>query len=107
MLILPGETGRRVDIANGVVMRKNVVLLQGRGALGAFQCGAWKALSSFIRENGHRLIAVADASVGAINAALVARHYHDADCGSDMLLDFWRNQLATPPAPFFPLAGEY
>jgi NTE family protein len=78
-------------------MRKNVVLLlQGGGAL-----------SPFIRGNGHRLIAVAGASIGAINAALVARHYHDADCGSGMLLDFWRNQLATPPVPFFPFAGEY
>lgn len=89
-------------------MRKKIVLLlQGGGALGAFQCGAWKALHPFIRENGHELLAVAGASIGAINAGLIARHYHDADGGSGVLQDFWRNTLATSPAPFFPFPGEY
>jgi hypothetical protein len=104
-------TGSKSDgacIANGTAMRKKVVLLlQGGGALGAFQCGAWEALSPFIHENGYQLIAVAGASIGAINAALIARHYHDADRGSGMLLDFWRNKLATPPMAYIPLPGEY
>jgi NTE family protein len=87
--------------------KKIVLLLQGGGALGAFQCGAWKAISPFIHENGHELVAVAGASIGAINAGLIARHCHDADGGSSALQDFWRNSVATPPAPFFPLPGEY
>jgi hypothetical protein len=44
------------------VEKKIALLLQGEGALAAFQCGAWKAILPFIRENGHELVAVAGAS---------------------------------------------
>lgn len=87
--------------------KKVVLLLQGGGALGAFQCGAWQAISPFLRENGHELFAVAGASIGAVNAGLIARHCHAPDSGRGVLDDFWRTTLATPPAPFFPLPGEY
>lgn len=108
MLILPtGSKSDEANIASGTAMRKKVVLLLQGGALDTFQCGAWEALSPFIHANGYQLIAVAGASIGAINAALMAGHYHDADRGSGMLLDFWRNKLATLPAPFFPLTDEY
>ncbi len=42
--------------------------LEGGGAKGAFQIGAWRAL----REAGIRLDAVAGTSVGALNGALIA-----------------------------------
>ncbi|HVK95571.1 MAG TPA: patatin-like phospholipase family protein [Noviherbaspirillum sp.] len=87
--------------------KKVVLLLQGGGALGAFQCGAWKALFPFMRENGHELVAVAGTSIGAVNAGLIARHCHAADGGSDMLERFWRTVLATAPIPFLPFPGEY
>jgi NTE family protein len=90
-----------------IMAKKIVLLLQGGGALGAFQCGVWKVLAPFIRENGHELIAVAGASMGAVNAGLIARHCHDADGGDSVLQDFWRNALATPPVPFFPFPGSY
>jgi NTE family protein len=98
---------RNDDAKDAAMGKKIVLLLQGGGALGAFQCGAWKALFPFIRENGHALVAIAGASIGAINAGLIARHYHQTDGGSGVLQDFWRNRLATPPAPFFPWPGEY
>lgn len=87
--------------------KKVVLILQGGGALGAFQCGAWTALSPFLRANEHELVAVAGASIGAINAALIARHYADADLGSKALQEFWWNTVARPSAVFFPLPGKY
>lgn len=87
--------------------KKIVLLLQGGGALGAFQCGVWKALAPYIRRHGHELVAVAGASIGAVNAGMITRHYRDADGGSGRLEAFWRNTLATPPLPFVPLPGEY
>jgi NTE family protein len=87
--------------------RKIVLLLQGGGSLGAFQCGVWQALAPFIRESRHELVAIAGASIGAINAGLIARYYHEDDGGSGMLRTFWRKTLATQPAPFIPLPGSY
>lgn len=87
--------------------KKVVLILQGGGALGAFQCGAWTAISAFLRANEHELVAVAGASVGAINAALIARHYDEPEQGSEKLRSFWWNILARRPATFFPFPGQY
>ncbi|WP_460837150.1 patatin-like phospholipase family protein [Noviherbaspirillum agri] len=87
--------------------KKVVVILQGGGALGAFQCGAWKVLAPFIRDNGFELAAVVGASIGAINAGVIVRHCKDEDGGAGALEAFWRCTLATPPAAFLPLPGEY
>ena len=43
------------------------LVLDGGGARGAYQIGAWKAL----REAGVRINAVAGTSVGALNGALI------------------------------------
>jgi NTE family protein len=87
--------------------RKVVLLLQGGSALGAFQCGAWDVLARFIRDNGHELVAVAGASIGALNAAMIARHYRDEDGGRRRLREFWRRRLAMPQVTFIPLPGAY
>jgi NTE family protein len=87
--------------------RKIVLVLQGGGALGAFECGVWKALAPLIREQGHELVAVAGASIGAVNAALIVRNYHEDDAGAGALVSFWRDRLAVPPLPFIGLPGEY
>lgn len=47
---------------------KNVLVLQGGGALGAYQAGAYEALFA----SGRRTEWVAGVSIGAINAALIA-----------------------------------
>ncbi|HEV2610946.1 MAG TPA: patatin-like phospholipase family protein, partial [Noviherbaspirillum sp.] len=87
--------------------KKVVLILQGGGGRGAFQCGAWNALFPFIRDEGHELIAVAGASIWSVNAALITRHYENGDGGRNVLQDYWRNSVATPSMPFLPFPGEY
>ena len=47
---------------------KTVLVLQGGGALGAYQAGAYQALC----EAGHMPSWVAGISIGAVNAAIIA-----------------------------------
>ena len=47
---------------------ENVLILQGGGSLGAFGCGAFKALVN----NNTKLDIVAGTSIGGINAAIIA-----------------------------------
>ena len=57
------------------------IVLEGGGAKGAYQIGAWKAL----REAGVRIKGIAGASVGSLNGALI--------CMDDLekAEDIWKN----------------
>ncbi|WP_140636972.1 patatin-like phospholipase family protein [Methylibium rhizosphaerae] len=77
-----------------------IVLLQGGGALGAFTAGAWKFLAPRLAERGIRLAAVAGTSIGAIQAALIARHHAAPDLGAAAVESLWRDHIATPSLPF-------
>lgn len=46
---------------------ENVLVLQGGGSLGAYECGVYKAL----REHGTKFDIIADTSIGAVNAAII------------------------------------
>lgn len=85
-----------------------VVLFQGGGALGAFSAGVWQALAPRLREAGDSLVAVAGASIGALAAAVVARHApaRHGDWGAAALEQLWRERLATPSWPGMP-AGAW
>lgn len=78
---------------------QTVLILQGGGALGAFECGAIRALE----EKGVRPDVISAVSIGAFNAAIVASHPGDA---SRALAAFWRDvsiplpALPSLPAPF-------
>src|SRR5262245_58051660 len=52
---------------------KDVRVLQGGGALGAYQAGAYEALA----EAGHLPRWVAGTSIGAVNAAIIAGNHPD------------------------------
>jgi predicted acylesterase/phospholipase RssA len=88
-------------------MKKVILLLQGGGSLGAFQCGAWKALAPFVASTGGKLSVVAGASIGAINAGMIAQHYGQPDSGVRILEALWRDRLATPSFPFFAPWNDY
>jgi NTE family protein len=71
---------------------QTVLILQGGGALGAFECGVVKALE----ERGIHPDLVAGVSVGAFNAAIIAGNPRNA---TGALEAFWRElSLDTPDA---------
>jgi len=84
-----------------------VLLLQGGGALGAYQAGVYEALA----EAGLHPDWVAGISIGAINAALIAGNPPEARVGK--LRTFWETVTASPwptPPPFgayLPLPGDF
>ena len=80
-----------------------VLVLQGGGALGAYQVGAFEALCAFHFAPQW----VAGISIGAINAALIAGN--TPENRYRRLNEFWEqasSQVAWPPLPFFPAHGS-
>jgi NTE family protein len=72
---------------------QTVLILQGGGALGAFECGVVKALE---QRSIHPDL-IAGVSIGAINAAIIAANPRRA---SGALEAFWRElSLDTPDLP--------
>lgn len=47
---------------------ETILVMQGGGSLGAYECGVYKALS----KHGIKFDIVAGTSIGAVNAAIVA-----------------------------------
>ncbi len=74
---------------------KVALVLQGGGALGAYQAGAYEALSS----GGYRPEWFAGISIGAINAAIMCGN--PPETRVQRLRDFWGEVTSGAPAPFF------
>ncbi|HVZ06632.1 patatin-like phospholipase family protein [Rhodopila sp.] len=73
---------------------QTVLVLQGGGALGAFECGVVKALEA----EGVFPDVVAGVSIGALNGAIVAANPRHA---TEALESFWHGlSVASPPLPF-------
>lgn len=104
----PGRSSRALPIGQDLVPAKSsartgragdaaaVLVLQGGGALGAYQAGAYEALA----QQADRLTWVAGISIGAINAALIAgnRREHRVE----RLRAFWeRVSVALLPSVAF------
>ncbi|RRS06057.1 hypothetical protein EIP75_00145 [Aquabacterium soli] len=75
-----------------------VVMFGGGGALGAFGCGVWRALSR--RLQGSKFVGAGGTSIGAINAAIAVKHGQDLMAGARAMETIWREALATPSLPF-------
>ena len=83
-----GKTGgvaapAAVPRANGTPFESVVLLLQGGGALGAYQAGVYEALLARGVEPGW----IAGISIGAINSALIAGNAPEHRI--DRLREFW------------------
>jgi len=75
------------------VPSQTVLILQGGGALGAFECGVVRALE----QKGIHPDVVAGVSIGAFNGAIIASHPRHA---TQALEAFWHDlAMATPPWP--------
>jgi NADPH-dependent 2,4-dienoyl-CoA reductase/sulfur reductase-like enzyme/predicted acylesterase/phospholipase RssA len=84
-----GDPGFLLD----AITVQTVLVLQGGGALGAFEAGVVKALES---ENIFPV--VAGVSIGALNGAIIAANPRHA---TEALESFWRElTVASPPLPF-------
>ena len=82
-----------------------ILVLQGGGALGAYQAGVYEALAGY----GHGPSWVAGISIGAINAALIAGNPPERRV--ERLREFWEGISSfpfggTPTAPAAPSAGS-
>jgi NTE family protein len=84
--------------ANAPAKARRVLVLQGGGALGSYQAGAYQALCRQDFEPEW----VAGISIGAINAALIAGNAPDKRVAR--LKEFWA--MVSPPAPWSPPASD-
>ncbi|MGE4371605.1 MAG: FAD-dependent oxidoreductase [Xanthobacter sp.] len=82
---------REPDFVLDQIPPQTAVLLQGGGAMGAFECGVVKALE----EEGIFPDIVAGVSIGALNGAIIAAHPRHA---TEALESFWADlTVNTPP----------
>ncbi|HLZ04141.1 MAG TPA: patatin-like phospholipase family protein [Bradyrhizobium sp.] len=87
------------DEASTPASARRVLVLQGGGALGSYQAGAFQALC----RAGFEPEWIAGISIGAVNAAIIAGN--DNDKRVDRLKEFW--ELVSSPVPWNPvLKGE-
>ena len=71
---------------------ETVLTLQGGGALGAYECGVYKA----IFKHRIKLDIIAATSIGSVNAAIIAGSKNDEP--TKALEDFWLSLADTTPA---------
>jgi NTE family protein len=89
----------QTDGASTPASAQRVLVLQGGGALGSYQAGAFQALC----RSGFQPEWIAGISIGAINAAIIAGN--DNDKVVERLKEFW--ELVSSPVPWNPiLKGE-
>jgi NTE family protein len=77
---------------------RRVLVLQGGGALGSYQAGAYEALCHHDFEPSW----VAGISIGAINAAIIAGNERDKRIGK--LREFW--EMVSSPVPWSPVIAD-
>jgi NTE family protein len=97
--------------------KMRALVLQGGGAIGAFQAGAFKALYEKItkedKENGNDgrplFDIIAGTSIGAINAAVIASHVIENKTwrgSSEKLIEFWE-YLSCPTPDIMELSANW
>ena len=62
-----------------------VLVLQGGGSLGAYECGVYKTLA----KHDIKFDIVSGTSIGALNAAIIAAHNYESNSSTRELENFW------------------
>jgi NTE family protein len=84
-------------VISAIPEKQRVIILQGGGALGAYEAGVFEALfDKLSKENTNRPLfdIIAGTSTGAINAALLVTYFRDNKTwkgAAERLTNFWRN----------------
>ncbi len=86
------------DTAGTPARAQRVLVLQGGGALGSYQAGAFQALC----RQGFEPEWVAGISIGAVNAAIIAGN--EPDKRLDRLKEFW--EMVSAPVPWKPVLNS-
>ena len=79
---------------------ESVLVLQGGGSLGAYECGVYKALE----KSNIKFDILAGTSIGGINAAIIAGCKGDDPAKS--LEEFWLHLAETVTPSFLPEIGR-
>ena len=85
--------------------KRIVLLLQGGGALGGYQVGAYEALQDHLERIGSKINWVVGISIGAINAAVIAGNRTPDRLSK--LESLWKDITWPPAECLSPWAGEY
>jgi NTE family protein len=81
-----------------VVNLDTILVLQGGGSLGAYECGVYKALF----KNGVKFNVLAGSSIGAINTSIITAAQNGGKDVPAILEDFWLN-LSEDIVPNYPI----
>ena len=86
---------------------KSILIFQGGGALGAYECGAFKVIAPRL-DDKEELEVVAGTSIGAVNACIIASAYQKemlqekrVEKVADDLKKFWTEELPNPSLSTF------
>jgi len=93
----PASSAPDTAAASAPARAQRVLVLQGGGALGSYQAGAYQALC----HHGFEPQWVAGISIGAINAAIIAGN--PPAQRTDKLKEFWELTSSTAPVPWHAL----
>lgn len=81
--------------------KRVVLLLQGGGALGAYQVGAYEVLDKALKDAGKTGVDwVGGISIGAVNAAVIASPKNEKHDALAALTSLWNDILSPPYPPF-------
>lgn len=84
---------------------KTILIFQGGGALGAYECGAFQAIAAHIDNQKDDLMVVGGTSIGALNASIIASAYQrvkSAKEAAEALRWFWTSVLPNSSLSIFP-----